>query len=56
MASVAVEVGITGTDGGIGIRAYTQLLSHVRFMLEEIDRLAAPGDLSRPEWAVRSAE
>lgn len=54
--AVAVEVGIAGADGGIGIRAYTQLLSHVRFMLEEIDRLAAPGDLSRPEWAVRSTE
>jgi len=55
VAVTAVEVGITGEDGGVGIRAYTQLLSHVRFMLEEIDRLAAPGDVTRPEWAVRSA-
>jgi hypothetical protein len=56
VALAAVEVGITGADGGIGVRAYTQLLSHVRVMLEEIDRLATPGSISRPEWAVRSAE
>jgi hypothetical protein len=55
VALAAVEVGITGEDGGIAVRAYTQLLSHVRLMLEEIDRLAAPGEVSRPEWAVRSA-
>lgn len=54
MALAAVEVGITGADGGIAVRAYTQLLSHVRFMLEEIDRLSAPGEASRPEWAVTS--
>jgi hypothetical protein len=56
VALVAVELGITGADGGIAVRAYTQLLGHVRFMLEEIDRLAAPGNITRPEWAVRSAD
>lgn len=55
MALAAVEVEITGADGGIGVRAYTQLLGHIRSMLEEIDRLAASGNVSRPEWAVRSA-
>jgi hypothetical protein len=56
MALVAVEIEITGADGGIGVRAYTQLLGHIRSMLEEIDRLVVPGNASRPEWAVRSAE
>jgi hypothetical protein len=55
VALAAVEVEITGADGGIGVRAYTQLLGHIRFMLEEIDRLAVSGNVSRPEWAVRSA-
>lgn len=55
MALAAVEVDIAVADGGIAVRAYTQLLSHVRFMLEEIDRLAAPGAESRPEWAISSA-
>jgi hypothetical protein len=55
VALAAVEVDITVADGGIAIRAYTQLLNHVRFMLEEIDRLAAPGDAPRPEWAISSA-
>ena len=55
MELAAVEVGITGADGGVGIRAYTQVLTHVRGMLDDIDRLAEPGDISRPEWAVRWA-
>lgn len=55
MAQAAVEVGITAADGGVAVRAYTQLLRHVLVMLEEIDRLAVPGDVARPEWAIRSA-
>ncbi len=50
-----MEVGITSADGGVAVRAYTRLLNHVLVMLEEIDRLAAPGNIARPEWAVRSA-
>jgi hypothetical protein len=56
VAPAAVEVKITGEDGGIAVRAYTQLLSNVRFMLEEIDRLSVPGNATRLEWAVRFAD
>jgi hypothetical protein len=55
VALAAVEVDIAVADGGVAVRAYTQLLNRVRFMLEEIDRLAAPGDAARPEWAITSA-
>jgi hypothetical protein len=55
VAQAAVEVGITTADGGVAVRAYTRLLDHVLLMLEEIDRLVAPGSNDRPEWAVRSA-
>lgn len=50
----AVELGIRRDAGGVSVRAYTQLLTHVLAMLEEIDRLATPGRVGRPEWAVRS--
>jgi hypothetical protein len=49
----SIELGITRDTGGVGVRAYTSVLSHVLLMLEEIDRLATPGQASRPEWAVR---
>ena len=42
-------------DGGVAVRAYTQLLNRVLYMLEEIDRLAAPGEAARAEWAISSA-
>src|SRR6266516_6651987 len=50
----AVELGIRRDAGGVSVRAYTRLLTHVLAMLEEIDRLATPGRVARPEWAVRS--
>jgi hypothetical protein len=55
VAQAAVEVKITASDGGVAIRAYTRLLDNVRSMLEEIDRVVAPGSHELPEWAVRSA-